>query len=152
MITQKSVTRIKRKYLGERGVKAMHRINEEKMQFQRKHIQVWRIINSHLRITWNNVDHSTRQKEHHRFRGNSHAHIKFWHLPYPHNSIDSRLALLSPLALGKAYLKLSYSEIHLSRNTVCFHFTLLILNPPWGPGGLSCECILRIPMRVVKGD
>ena len=24
--------------------------------------------------------------------------------------------------------------------------------PPWGPGGLSRECVLRIPMRVVKGD
>ena len=22
----------------------------------------------------------------------------------------------------------------------------------WGPGGLSRECVLRIPMRVVKGD
>ena len=25
-------------------------------------------------------------------------------------------------------------------------------NSPWGPGGLSRECVLRIPMRVVKGD
>ena len=24
--------------------------------------------------------------------------------------------------------------------------------PLWGPGGLSRECVLRIPMRVVKGD
>ena len=24
--------------------------------------------------------------------------------------------------------------------------------PPWGPGGLIRECVLRIPMRVVKGD
>ena len=24
--------------------------------------------------------------------------------------------------------------------------------PPWGAGGLSRECVLRIPMRVVKGD
>ena len=24
--------------------------------------------------------------------------------------------------------------------------------PPWGPGGLSRECVLLIPMRVVKGD
>ena len=23
---------------------------------------------------------------------------------------------------------------------------------PWGPGGLSRECVLRIPLRVVKGD
>ena len=29
---------------------------------------------------------------------------------------------------------------------ITFHF------PPWGPGGLSRECVLRIPMRVVKGD
>ena len=27
-----------------------------------------------------------------------------------------------------------------------------IAKSPWGPGGLSRECILRIPMRVVKGD
>ena len=41
-----------------------------------------------------------------------------------------------------------------------FYFTqILILGvfapkyiPPWGPGGLSRECVLRIPMRVVKGD
>ena len=25
-------------------------------------------------------------------------------------------------------------------------------SPPWGPGGLSRECVLRNPMRVVKGD
>ena len=24
--------------------------------------------------------------------------------------------------------------------------------PPWGPGGLRREFVLRIPMRVVKGD
>ena len=24
--------------------------------------------------------------------------------------------------------------------------------PPWGPRGLSRECVLRIPMRVIKGD
>ena len=24
--------------------------------------------------------------------------------------------------------------------------------PPWGPGGLSRKCVLRIPMRVVNGD
>ena len=24
--------------------------------------------------------------------------------------------------------------------------------PPWGPEGFSRECVLRIPMRVVKGD
>ena len=27
-----------------------------------------------------------------------------------------------------------------------------VICPPWGPGGLSRECVLRIPMRVVKGD
>ena len=26
------------------------------------------------------------------------------------------------------------------------------LPPPWGPGGLSRECVLLIIMRVVKGD
>ena len=26
------------------------------------------------------------------------------------------------------------------------------INPPWGPGGSSRECVLRILMRVVKGD
>ena len=26
------------------------------------------------------------------------------------------------------------------------------LHTPWGPGDLSRECVLRIPMRVVKGD
>ena len=34
-------------------------------------------------------------------------------------------------------------------------FTLSILRiptPPWGPGGLSRAWVLRIPMRVVKGD
>ena len=29
---------------------------------------------------------------------------------------------------------------------------LLFKQHPWGPGGLSRECVLRIPMRVVKGD
>ena len=24
--------------------------------------------------------------------------------------------------------------------------------PPWGPGGLSRECVLRIPSVIVKGD
>ena len=29
---------------------------------------------------------------------------------------------------------------------------LSLIPPPWGPGGLSREYVLRIPMRVVKGD
>ena len=32
------------------------------------------------------------------------------------------------------------------------HLELSLDHPPWGPGGLSRECVLRIPMRVVKGD
>ena len=31
-------------------------------------------------------------------------------------------------------------------------FQSLLSETPWGPGGLSRECVLRIPMRVVKGD
>ena len=34
----------------------------------------------------------------------------------------------------------------------CFDTELKIVLPPWGPRGLSRECVLRIPMRVVKGD
>ena len=36
-----------------------------------------------------------------------------------------------------------------------FHMYLIVnfeTASPWGPGGLSRECVLRIPMRVVKGD
>ena len=42
-----------------------------------------------------------------------------------------------------------YWELFIDKNE-----NIVIVNyvPPWGPGGLSRECILRIPMRAVKGD
>ena len=33
-----------------------------------------------------------------------------------------------------------------------FYDLSTLVGPPWGPGGLSRECVLRIPSAIVKGD
>ena len=47
---------------------------------------------------------------------------------------------------------LTKSNIKIDKLDLPTFYWLPKLHPPWGPGGLSRECILRIPMRVVKGD
>ena len=54
------------------------------------------------------------------------------------------------------YLRLGYCLTPYQRlrlyNGAPFSRLLRHAGPPWGPGGLSRECVLRIPMRVVKGE
>ena len=44
------------------------------------------------------------------------------------------------------------AEAGFNINHVAFHFNIHKTIPPWGPGGLSRECVLRIPSVIVKGD
>ena len=37
-------------------------------------------------------------------------------------------------------------------NDDCFLLCNPVIQPPWRPRGLSGECVLCIPMRVVKGN
>ena len=50
-----------------------------------------------------------------------------------------------------AFLRFFYLVIFAYFNAISIDF-YPPWGPPWGPGGLSRECVLRIPMRVVKGD
>ena len=45
-----------------------------------------------------------------------------------------------------------YRQLFFNKNSYNFENILDACTPPWEPGGLSRECVLRIPMRVVKGD
>ena len=48
--------------------------------------------------------------------------------------------------------KLSSSCCYMISFSFFFVVFIFCKVPPWGLGGLSRECVLRIPMRVVKGD
>ena len=89
--------------------------------------------------------------------------LLFWGcvLPYLRSPKGSRCSISDDLSCcfntpPSLYMSFMVFRVSRRRETVCYiasdDLYIMYLNPPWGPWGLSRECVLRIPSVIVKGD